>query len=73
MKLSGEDVIEYTFRDVNDNELKVAFNLVSIEGSTPNFYQHIREAFKNVDCFDIEHCQIVERKLITNVINYKED
>lgn len=64
MKLQKDTLIKYTVRDINGEEVKCTFTLEQIEGSAYNFYQHFKDSLKDLEDFDVEHSEIVDREIV---------
>lgn len=53
--------ILYVLEDKNNERINLTFTIEQIEGSVPNFYDHLKLALKDVENFDSDSCKIVER------------
>ena len=64
MEIQKNTKIQYTFVDRTDLEdtVTMKFELQQIEGSTPNFYDHIKEVLKSIN--DKADWQIAKREIV---------
>lgn len=64
MKITDQTKIKYTLQDKNGELIYLTFPLECVEGSTPNFYAQLRQAVSDLEEFDIDSSEIIDREII---------